>query len=249
MSPAEVQKNIQELESLQSRLRRWRVGATLAIIAIVVVCVWRLIDGVNGLVSAGPRQEVFLGDLTAGLKSNVAPEVQKIATQAFYDIKPAVEREMRKLNDRAPDVAAVLKRETEALVHNLPVRGGRVLDASFGGMLRKREAKIRKMYPDVTEEKVASLVVNLVAETHDQMSNVTDTLFAQHIVALNGILEQVSEIQRTEKVNSQEEFPTWEMASLAIDLLHDEFKDLADSGEEPHVPPKRESRNRKEARQ
>jgi len=232
MNADEVQKQVQELESLRSQTRVWRTGSVLAIILIVVICVWRLIDGVTGLASPGPRQEAFLGDVTSSLKTNVVPGIQKIATQAIYDIKPLVEREIQKLNDRAPDIAAALKKEIELLTHNLPNRGEKVLDQTFGVMLKKREEKIRKLNPTVTEDRVASLVHNLVAEAHDQIEHVSDRLFAPHILSLNNILENVTEIQRTEKIDATEEFPKWEMASLIIDLLHDEFKELS-SVEEP----------------
>jgi len=248
MSPDEVQKQVQELESVRSQTRLWRAGSVLAIIVIVAACVGRLIDGVTGLASPGPRQDAFLGDVTASFKTNVVPGLQKIATQAIYDIKPMVELEIQKLNERAPDIAATLKKEIDLLTHNLPNRGEKVLDSTFGAMLKKREDKIRKMYPTVTPENVASLVHNLVAETHDQVEHVSDRLFAPHILSLNNILENVSEIQRTEKFDASEDFPKWEMASLIIDLLQQEFKDLSDLDEKdpstksPKEPKKKEAK-------
>jgi hypothetical protein len=245
MNAEEVQKQVQELESLRSQTRKWRTGSVLAIIAIVGFCVWRMIDGVAGLAQAGPRQDAFLGDVTSSLKKDVLPSVQKTATQAFYDIKPAVEREIQKLNDRAPDIAAALKKEVEILTHNLPNHGQKILDSTFGAMIKKREDKIRKMYPGVTEEKVATLVHNLVAEAHDQIEHVGDKLFAEHVLSLNNILDYVATIQKTEKVEDGAEFPKWEMASLIIDMLHQEFKDLG-SEEEPTTGPAATPRKKKE---
>ena len=226
MHTDEVKKQIEELESLRAATRRWRIASVLAIILIVVVSVAKMIGGVTDLVREGPPQQEFMAELERGLKQEVVPTLEKIAAQTVNEIKPAIDLELKRLNDRVPDVVTALKQELEALASNLPKRGEKILESSFGSMIRKREDKIRKLYPGVTEEKVAALVLNLIAETNDQIEHVVGSLFSQHIRALNAVLDNVAQIQRTEVVDAAAEFPTWEMTSLMFDLLHEEFKGL-----------------------
>lgn len=243
MHPDDVKRQIEELESLRSQTRRWRLGSVLAIITIVVVCVWKIVGGVADLVREGPGQQEFMADLQKGLKTEVVPAVEKIVAQTVNEIKPAIDLELKRLNDRVPDIAAALKKEVEALTANLPKRAEKILDGSFGSMIRKREEKIRKMYPGVTEDKIATLVTSLTGEANEQIEHIVDSLFTPHLRALNSITENIAHIQKTEAVDAAAEFPTWEMASLLFDLLHEEFKGI-DTGTEPVTPPRREPKKK-----
>lgn len=226
MNPDEIKKQIEELESLRSQTGRWRIGSVLAILVIMVVCVAKMIGAVTDLAREGPKQKEFMAEMERGLKSDVVPTLEKIAAQTVNEIKPAIDLELKRLNDRVPDVAAALHKELEALSTNLPKRGEKILEASFGAVIKKREDKIRKLYPGITEDKIATLVTTLTAEANDQIDHIVTGLFAPHILALTHVTENVAHIQKTEKVDGTAEFPTWEMASLVFDLLHEEFKGL-----------------------
>ena len=173
MTTEEVASQIKELDSLRSQLRLWRTVIPLATIAIVSYGVFALYRSAENLVVEGPPREEFIAAFTDGLKREVQPTVEKVAQQTFSETKRAVEKELSRLNDRTPEMAGALKKEVETLIHNIPRRGEKVLQASFGTMLRKREADIRKTYPDVTEQKVASLVLGLTDMAHQRLDHLT----------------------------------------------------------------------------
>ncbi len=238
MTPEEVSAQVRELESLRSQLRLWRTAIPLITIAIVTHGVVTIYRAAVDLVADGPPREEFVSAYTDGLNREVRPTVEKIAQQTFSLTRDAVRKELTRLNDRTPEMAAALKKEIEALIHNIPRRGEKALQASFGAMLKKREADIRKMYPDVTEQKVASLVLGLTDVSQQRLDRVMQQLFSPHLEALSGIMDDVAHIQRTETVAAQEDLASWDMALMVFDLIRDEFADLHVTEASPAVPAK-----------
>ncbi|MSU27502.1 MAG: hypothetical protein EXS27_06255 [Pedosphaera sp.] len=226
MNPAEVSAQVQELESLRSRLRLWRTAIPLVTVSVVAFGVFTIYDAARDLVVEGPPREEFVAAFTDGFKREVQPTVEKVAQQTFTETKRAVERELARLNDRTPEMVGALKKEVELLVNNIPLRGEKVLQASFGTMLKKREAAIRKMYPEATEQRVATLVLGLIDLSQQRLDHVTHQLFSPHLEALSGIMEDVSHIQRTEVVTAKEDLASGDMALLLFDLMRDEFAAL-----------------------
>lgn len=236
MTPEEVSAQIKELESLRAQLRLWRTVIPLATVAIVCFGVFSIYRAGEDLVADGPPREEFVAAFTDGFKRDVQPTVERIAQQTFSETKRAVEKELARLNDRTPEMAGALKKEVETLIHNLPRRGEKALQASFGAMLKKREADIRKMYPDVTEQKVASLVLGLTDVTQQRLEHVTQQLFSPHLASLSLIMDDVAHIQQTEPVIAREDLASWDMALIVFDLIRDEFADLHVTETAPAVP-------------
>ena len=54
----------------------------------------------------------------------------------------------------------------------------------------------------------------------------SDTFFAEHIVALNRITENLHAIQQAELTNVRHEVPNWEMALLFFDIVRDELRGI-----------------------
>jgi len=235
MPPEEVSAQVRELEALRAQLRLWRVAVPLITVGVVVFGVVTLYRAAQGLVAEGPPREAFVAAFTDGLNREVRPAVERVAQQTFSETRAAVNRELARLNDRTPELAAALKREVEALIHNIPRRGEKVLRGSFGTMLKKREADIRKQYPDVTEARVATLVLELTGLAEQRLDHVTHQLFEPHLVSLTGIMEDVAHIQRTEPAAGGD-LASWDMALLVFDLIRDEFEELHVRDTDP-VPP------------
>ena len=226
MNSDEVKKQTEELESLRSQTNRWRIGTALAIILIAFVAVGTIIKGVFGLVQDGDSQKIFMGEVQAHLKTDVLPSLEAIAGQTVKEIKPRIEAELKKMNERSPELAGALHKELLALSGNLPIRGEKVLNATFGAMLKKREGDIRKTYPGVTEEQVSTLVDNLVTTGHEQITSITESLFAPHLKALNVITANIDIIKQSETIDPADEGPTWDTALLIFDILRDDFKEF-----------------------
>jgi hypothetical protein len=249
-SSQDVPQTIQELQSTQSQVRFWRTLTVIAVILVVVTCVGLISASVNQLTTPTPTQEEFLKELMAGVNEDVVPEVQRIVSLAAADLAPVVQAELNRLNDRSPEFAETLRRELYRLSLNVASRGEQVLDETVGGIIRQRQGWIEKNFENVTPEKAQTMTENLVSIAHDRIEHITDTLFAEHIVALNRITENLSQIQREELANVRHEVPSWEMALLFFDVVRDELRAIetlntptgaidgpikGDAGEEPEA--------------
>lgn len=243
MPPEEVSTQIRELEALRSQLRLWRIAIPLITVGVITYGVFTIYRSAESLVVEGPPREEFVASFTDGLSKEVRPTVEKVAQQTFSETREAVNKEFARLNDRTPEMAGALKKEVEALIHNIPRRGEKVLQGTFGAMLKKREADIRRQYPDVTEQRVATLVLGLTDLTHKRLDHVTDQLFSPHLQSLSGIMDDVAHIQRTEKVAGNEDLASWDMALLVFDLIRDEFADLRPSEVDVATPTKAKKQN------
>jgi hypothetical protein len=242
MTPQEVSNQIRELESARAQLRLWRTVIPLVVVCVISYGVYTIYDSAAGLVTEGPPREEFVAALTDGMNKEVRPVVEKVAQQTFSETREAVNKELARLNDRTPEMAGALKKEVETLMHNIPRRGEKVLQASFGAMLKKREADIRKQYPDVNEQKVATLVLQLTELSQQRLDHVTHHLFSPHLESLSGIMDDIAHIQRTEVIDPKADLASWDMALLVFDLIRDEFADLHVSETEPVVPAKLENK-------
>jgi hypothetical protein len=118
------------------------------------------------------------------------------------------------------------------------------MEATLGRELKAREGKIKGMFPGVKEEDVATLVNNLVSESHSSMENLSKTLFGRHLQALTTISANLDIIKHSEKINPDEDLASWETALSIMDLMRDEIK----PGEGENTKPANTSAKKKEAK-
>ena len=97
-------------------------------------------------------------------------------------------------------------------------RSEKVLNRTIGGMLESRKDWIQKSFEGVTPEKAETMAENLVTIANERVGHMSDTLFAEHILALNRITENLHSIQQSEMANVRHEVPDWEMALLFFDM-------------------------------
>jgi hypothetical protein len=225
-STQDISQKIQELQSTQSQVRFWRTLTVIAVILIVVTCVGLMSGSVTRLTSPGETQEEFIRELMAGVNQDVVPEVQRIARVAAADVAPLVQAELNQLNLRAPDFAEALRKELYSLSINVTSRGEKVLDETVGNIVKKRQNWIEQEFEGVTPEKAQTMAENLVTIAHDRIEHLSDTFFADHIVALNQITENLHQIQQAELANVRHEVPNWEMALLFFDIVRDELRGI-----------------------
>ncbi|MBC8002503.1 MAG: hypothetical protein H7X97_07935 [Opitutaceae bacterium] len=217
---------ISELQKVQSQIRCWRTTTVIVVIAVVVGCVLMISNSVKQLAQDGPPQQEFFKELSTGLRADVLPQVQSIASQTANQMMPIIQAELKKLNDRAPDIADAARKELELLAKNVPEKAESILEESFSDILKKRESRIRQLYPDVTEAKVSELIKNLVTVTEERAANLVETQFASHIVGLNHIHDNLHKIYLSEAGAIQQEVANWEMALLFFDVIREEIRPL-----------------------
>ncbi len=225
MTPSnqDIPQKIQELQSAQSQIKFWRTLSIVAVILIVVTCVTVISSGITSLTSPGPQQEAFIADLVKGINQDVVPELQRMATQAAADAAPIVQAELQKLNDMAPEFAESARTELYNLSVNVSGESEKILDESFRGMIESRRRWIEQNFADISQEKVEIMLENLSTIAHERVEAFSDEAFAQQIIALNRITENLHAIQQSEMANVNHEVPTWEMGLLFFDIMRDEL--------------------------
>jgi predicted PurR-regulated permease PerM len=229
MSTEEAKQLIQELEKIRRQTRRFRLLTFIALLVIVISGVSAIIESVYSLTLAGPRQEEFVRNLSADLKDNLLPTVQKIAGRSVEALKPAVEKELKEINGRAPEVADVALRELDAMGGELTVQAGKVLDQTVSGTLQKRQGKLRQMYPDVYDKQIDTLLNNLALEAQDQLAQSGENIFNPHLNSIQSILTNLDKIQQSEPTNASRNIDSWQVAFMFMDVFVHEFKGLTPS--------------------
>lgn len=226
MNGNEVRSQINELERVRAQTRLWRTLASLALLVIVLGGIGTIITSARNLFQPGPVQEEFAATLSTNLQRDTVPAIETIATQALTEVRPQVETEFRKLNKRAPELAQASMQELETLQKNLPARGEKILTATLGEMMVKKQDKLKQMFPSVTDAKISQGVASVSEEAQSRLVNAHDSLLSQHMAALNGIVSNLNHIQNTEVVSAQSKQADWEMGVTLLDLLHKEVHDL-----------------------
>jgi len=226
MSTEEAKQLIQELEKIRIQSRRFRLLTIIALLVIVITGVSAIIESAYSLTLAGPRQQAFISDLSANLKDNLLPAVQKIAGRSVEVLKPAIERELKDINGRAPEVADVALRELDGMGGELTVQAGKILDDTVTGTLRRQQIKLRRMYPDIYDKQIDLLLNNLTLEAQNQLAQSGENIFNPHMNSIQSILTNLDKIQKTEPVTASNNVDSWQVAYMFMDVFVHEFKDL-----------------------
>jgi len=220
----EMQRSIEEIAALRAQTRNWRLIMVLGILIIVVTCVTLIVNSVRALAQPGEPQQVLLKELKNGMETQVVPPVKQLAQRTMRDLEKSLKKEADKAAARAPEIMEAFNKELETLQSNIPKRGEDVLQKTFGAEFKRREKKIQQMFPGVTEQKIATVVDNIINESHASMEHLSQVLFGQHTKALNDIFAHLETIQKTEQVNPKDEATTWEIALSVFDILRDELR-------------------------
>jgi len=226
MSTEEAKQLIQELEKLRRQTRRFSLLTIITLLVIVISGVSAIIESAYSLTLEGPREAAFVSNLNADLKDNLLPIVQKIAGRSVEVLKPAVEKELKEINGRAPEVADVALRELDEMGSELTVQAGKILDQTVSGTLQKRQGKLRQMYPDVYDKQIDLLLNNLALEAQDQLAQSGENIFNSHLNSIQSILTNLDKIQKTEPVDASQNIDSWQVAFMFMDVFVHEFKDL-----------------------
>lgn len=226
MQASTVQAEIRQLESYRQQATWWRIGAFVLLVVIVGGSLASLNSAVHGLTDKGPAQDQFVSHFSEGMRTQVMPNIQTLASQTLTEIQPQIRDEFTKLNARVPEITDATVKELQTLQTELPQASEKTLDDSFRNLLTSREAKIRSMYPDVTEEQVKGLVDNLQKSGEEEIKNANNELFAPHQAALSGIMDHMNTIRDSEASSTAGQNPDWEMGLSIFEVLRDDLKEL-----------------------
>ena len=221
-TPAEIA----ELKKLRQQNSWWRTGATVLTVLWLGGCVLSVNSSVQGLFNPGARQQAFTTKLSSNLQTTIVPDIQQRAAQTLTEARPEVEASFRKLNDRVPELTQASLSELNTLQTSLPASGQQILSETYGEMLSQKEAKIKEMFPDATEENIKALTTNMTEVAKDKALSVNDKLFAKHQDSLLAIMDSMEKIRATEPKTGGAD-SNWELALAVMDVVREDVKDLA----------------------
>lgn len=224
---------ITELKNLKRQLQWWRLSLLGATVFVIVATIATVEGAVKGLTQKGPSQDQYISLVTTDLKNDVAPVVQDMVKQTVEEVKPEIEQAVHHVNDRLPEVAKKAMEEFETLQTDLPKRGDKVLNDTFVSMLHSKEAKLKEMFPEATDEQIEALVNNLAASCQQEAGFANDELFAKHLATLQDINRNLETIHEQEKGNLAGVEPGWEMAVLVLDLFKEDVQSMRPDQQNP----------------
>lgn len=219
---------IQEINNLKGQLKLWRWGLFGVAMLVALTSIGTINSAFHGLVDKGPKQEQFVTHLSEGLRTEVAPMVEDMAKQTLNEVQPEVNRAIKQVNERLPELAQATLSELDTLQVNLPKRGEAVLTRTFGQMLVKKEDELQKMFPEATDEQIDRLLTNLAESSGHEASDAAVELFGHHHDALMKIHDNLEKIRNKEAASLANVDPTWETGLLVLDLFRKDLENMRD---------------------
>lgn len=232
MSSEEVQSKIHELEALKKEAGYWKLGGTIAILAIAVTCVLIIIGNVKALAETGAAQEKFVAKLKDNFDTQIKPDLIATGKEAQAKATTLLKAEVDKLSGRLPEFTEKAQGEVMLLAEGLQKDAEDVLENTFGAMLKKRQDKIQKMYPDVTDENVTSAISNLQTAVEEELQKITEELFVEHLVVLESIIRHTTKIGDNDTTDLLDKDLPWDVGLLVFEIVREEYAE----GEKPELP-------------
>lgn len=226
MDPSTTEARISELESIRRQTNFWRWGSGAAMLGTMVTCVSLLYSDAHALATPGPTQQAFVNKLQANLNENVVPRLKQTASTALSEMQPVVQKEFSALNTRVPDITQASLKEIDALQKSLPERASKTLNETFDKALRGKEAEIKTMFPNVTEEQVGALFNNLSSVAQERTQAVASDLIAPHVASIGHIRANLEKIAHSEKGNA-DTGSDWEMGLAVFDVVRTDLKHIS----------------------
>ncbi len=224
MDLGKEEKQIQEIKELKFQLTCWRWGLTGVAAFIALVSIGTVNKAFRGLTDKGPRQDEFIRELSAQMRSDVAPIVEDMARQTINEVRPEIETAIEDVNSQMPALAQSALTEFDQLQYNLPARGEKVLKDKFVAMLLKKEDELHQLFPEATDEQIERLLTNLAESAGLEAQGAALELFGPHIDSLITINENIEVIHQKEAATLAGVDPTWEMGLLVLDIFREDLE-------------------------
>lgn len=227
MTTQDVRKDIARLEAVRRQTQFWRIGISVALLAITLGSLAIIRNSVNGLLQPGPTQDQFSAKLTSNLQHDVVPQVQQLATRTLTEMRPEVQTAFTKLNGRVPDISQAAMKEFDTLQKNVPASGQKALEKTFGALMTRKEGEFKKQFPDASDDKIKAMTKNISDEAAEQIVRSRDTMFSKHLSSLNSIIGHMRDIQDSEKVTPGDQAADWDLVVAALDMARSDASNLA----------------------
>lgn len=215
-----VRSEIDEIRSVRRQIAAWRSILTVVLLAAIVISVFLIGSAAKNLV-VGNQRDKFAQLMGERMQNDVLPRAQEVGQDALRRID--FNKQISDLNKQAPRVANTAMKELRLLSTNIPASGKKILNDEFTKALEAQAATLQQEFPDASEEDIQAFLGELTAETQVQLTEVTDTLFNEHLVTMQDIVDDIKLIQQAEGASAKGDIPTWDMALLLVDIARAEF--------------------------
>jgi hypothetical protein len=219
-----TQQKIEELNRLRRQARGWRVGGAAVCAAVSAVFLFVIWSKAERLFTAGPTHDEFVAELKTGLQRDVVPQVKTLTVHTVNELVPRVQVEVVKLQTRVPELTGALTAELTLFQKNVPARIDKALGASFTEVIQERQAKIRQLYPDLTDENVRTITASLSKEGALRMDHVAQRVIEPYTDVMTKLVVDLNHIRDTEPAPAPGREPAWELATLCANMLQDEIR-------------------------
>jgi len=222
MTTQDVRNDIARLEAVRRQTQFWRIGFSVALLAITLGSLATIRNSVNGLLQPGATQDQFSAKLTSNLQHDVVPQVQQLATRTLTEMRPEVQTAFTKLNGRVPDISQAAVKEFDTLQTDVPASGQKALEKTFGDLMNRKEGEFKKQFPDASDDKIKAMTKNISDEAAEQIVHSQDKLFSKHLGTMNSIVGHLQTIQDTEKVSSGDQNADWDLVVSMLDMARND---------------------------
>jgi len=230
MTSQDVRVDIARLESVRRQTQFWRVGYSLALLATTLVSLGMIRNSINGLLQSGPTQDQFTATLSKNLQHDVVPQVQDLAKRTLTEMRPEVQTAFTKLNERVPELSQAAAKEFDTLQTNVPQKGQKALEDTFGKLIESKGDELKKQFPGATDENIKAMTTNVSDVAAEQIVHSRDTLFSKHLSSLNSIMGNLQVIQSSEKAPATGQVADWDLVSAVLDMAHHDMNNLTAGG-------------------
>lgn len=135
---------------------------------------------------SGPTQKLRT-ELQSRLDKEIKPAAEQLADTVLTGLRGDAMKQLADITENADDIMWAARDEYYALTNSLPDRVTEAIEETLVKMIRKREDRMREMFPKLTKEKQAAVVSRFSELSEDQGQEIFGTIFADHLNELGDL--------------------------------------------------------------
>lgn len=224
MSTQTTQQKIEEVNAIRAEIHGWRIGTTLASVAVTALCLLNLHGSAMALFRNGQPRDEFAAEFKNGLVTEVAPQVRSVVDQTWKQLVPAIRAEVVTLEHRTPEMTACVQREVQTLRDDVRARTEALLLTTVADVIRQREATIQSLYGDISPEALAKIRAALTVEAQRRAARLTQVIAGPYEQSLRNIVEDLATIRETETIGETGRPTPHDVAAVLFKLAEEQFQ-------------------------
>jgi len=185
-------------------------------------------ETVSGLMDPnGPARKQLKRELQDLWDEEIKPAAESHAKSVLIDVQDEALKKFDEISAHSDEFLTMAYGEYDRLTNNIPETVADTLEETFQKMIIKREAKMRKMFPELTKKKQTEMISRLGDFSDRESENIFNALFADHQLEMTKLKHSMEGIYIKEggsKVNKKSGVET--TLALLSTLIELAMKDL-----------------------